>query len=383
MSINGRHKPGYHFILPVWGPTYIQPFLEYGLATQLSVNNLQRLAYRGDLSYGIYTRPGDIEAIRQSPAFQKLRDLLPTHIFGDPGIDFDTPDPYETCSACYRAGIRQARLTNANPVFLTADQLWADGALSAVIGLGDTGKTAIMIAGPRVLDKAAQSALRKFKGNSEDPALTITPRALVALTLECLHPWDRSLFWDANDRGRPASFAFWEVPNEGYLMRCFHLHPVLLKGNRIHTGFKHTIDGGDFVQRNAPNPEAVHIVEDSDEVMYCAMAPGSQSRELINKPKVGWQGVQSWTLSSGLTRHHIVYARKKFKFHHGDMTAAWDRIAKNSDRVLSPVIERLSKNKTLLFYRILKRCHDTLGRPFQRRNPLSKFFKKCIGIGEF
>ena len=110
--------------------------------------------------------------------------------------------------------------------------------------------------------------------------------------------------------GRPASFMFWPVMDEGFLMRCFHLHPVLINPRGNFPDFSFTIDGSAFVQQACPDLNDLHIVDDSDDVMYFSIAPSSQSAEWIDRPKVDWRGVIRWARTMALSGHNIHYLQR-------------------------------------------------------------------------
>jgi len=60
--------PLLHFVVPVWGESYVKTFLDYCLPAQLSPENIPFLGKNGNHGYTIYS-PGHLET-------RPLRSLL-------------------------------------------------------------------------------------------------------------------------------------------------------------------------------------------------------------------------------------------------------------------------------------------------------------------
>lgn len=339
-----------HFITPVWGEKYIDTFLRLSLPTQLSPGNLGWLGGRPGISYNIYTRPCDVEKFSGSKAISMLRKLMNVSIVPATNINFSADHHYKPFSGCYKLGMKQASRYRAACVFLTADQIWADGSFESIIGLGDAGKRAVMISGPRVMEESFVPAFLASVPKYERPEIVLPPREAVRLAIQYMHPWDRSLFWEDGNIGRPASFMFWGVGDEGFLMRCFHLHPILVNPKHSYSDFYPTIDGSDFVKRCCPNIDQVHVVKDSDQVMYFSIAPAKQSAELINRPKRNWRGVISWSRVMGLSLQNIYYLQNTIRFHVGEMSDQWIAVERQSDVLVGRLIKDLDNAIKLAFY---------------------------------
>ncbi|MBI4767547.1 MAG: hypothetical protein HY787_23625 [Deltaproteobacteria bacterium] len=364
----------YNFILPVWGQSYLETFLNISLPTQLAPQNIPLLASDHDLIYRIYTRPQDVPRLENSSVIARLAKQVKTEIIGTREINFNASNHYDPFSACYRLGMQRAEQEKAAALFLTADQVWANGALSGIIKRGDEGFRSVMISGPRINQETfIPELIKQFAGQE---VITISPREAVALAMNHLHPWDRSLFWAADHLGRSASFMYWHVPNEGLLMRCFHLHPILVNPLNGFPRLHRTIDGSDFVRRACPNINHLHVIEDSDEVMYFSIAPASQSAEWIDRPKQNWQQVVFWARSMGLTKHNLFYLQKKIRLHLGEMSTHWTATESLSDRVVDPITKSLDYPLKLFYFRIMTDLRRPIGQ-FLRKHP---FLLKVINL---
>jgi hypothetical protein len=259
-----------------------------------------------------------------------------------------------------------AEQERAAALFLTADQVWSNGSLSNIIDRGDEGFRSVLVSGPRINQETFLPEVTLQYAGQE--VMTIPPRKAVVLAMNHLHPWDRSLFWAADHLGRPASFMYWPVPNEGFLMRCFHLHPILVNPLNGFPRLHRTIDGSDFVRRACFDINRIHVVEDSDEVMYFSIAPASQSAEWIDRPQQNWQQVVFWARSMGLTKHNLFYLQKKIRFHLGEMSDEWRATESLSDQVVDQITESLDHTVKLFYFRIMTDLRRPIGQ-FLRNHP--------------
>ncbi len=340
----------YCFITPVWGESYLDIFLNVSLPSQLAPHNLPSLANPQCVVYQIYTQLQDVPRLEASPIIARLNRILRTEIIGAREINFNASHHYNPFNDCYRMGMKAAEREQAAAVFLTADQVWADGSLSHIIGLGDNGCRAVMISGPRVNQATSIPILKKYLDGQN--VLNIPSGEAVKLTMAHMHPWDRSLFWREDGLGRPASFMYWSIPNEGYIMRCFHFHPVLINPKNGFPRFHGTIDGSDFVRKACPDLKELHVVQDSNEVMYFSLAPPEQSSEWIDRPKTDIRDTISWARTMGISRHNLYYLRETVRFHTGKISEKWNSVEKKSDVIVELLLKTLDHPLKLILMRI-------------------------------
>ncbi|HQO36698.1 MAG TPA: hypothetical protein PLG59_18690, partial [bacterium] len=214
----------------------------------------------------------------------------------------------------------------------------------------------------------------------EGSAITLSSREAVQWTLDHLHPWDRSLFWDPDNLGRPASFMFWRVGQEGFIMRCFHLHPILVHPYTDYPDFPNTIDGSDFVKRVCPRRREVHVVEDSDEVMYFSIAPAEQSAELINRPRVDWRGVVTMVKACGLGSHNLYYLQRTIRFHVGEISDEWLAVERLSDVLVDQVRRAIDNPWKLAYYRLRLWVLSKIGAFLQTNPSFHRILKRTLGM---
>ena len=99
-----------------------------------------------------------------------------------------------------------------------------------------------------------------------------------------------NFLWDADKFSVFPSTVLWKIPDQGVLMRCYHLHPLVIRsqpGNiDYHVRFSVSLDE-EYLPILFKSDDNVHYVEDSDE---CAVISLS-SRDTVfpldpNRPPV-------------------------------------------------------------------------------------------------
>ena len=137
--------------------------------------------------------------------------------------------------------------------------------------LARSGKSVVHMSGIR-LDRDGVVPELADRYSEERAVLSLAPRDLVGIGLRHLHPIARSHFFNEYDGGlMPANLA-WSVGDEGVLLRCFHLHPLMVKPQGPLAEFKSTIDD-DLALRACPDSSRDYVVTDSDELLAFEMSP--------------------------------------------------------------------------------------------------------------
>jgi hypothetical protein len=266
MTQAGAEKD-YHFIEVVWGPDYIDLFLNVSLATQLSSGNLP--AFTGGRSrYRIFTRQSEIPRFRAHPMLARLEALMP--------IDFVAIDAMFTeeiqlwsdwfirvMSEGHRRAIADAQQTNAALFFLSPDILCGRGSLSAAAALLDGRPGAVMVIAPRLNQNALSAALEARR--QPEGVITLEPRELVGLGLQYLHRATSSLFWDDPHFEPNPTILYWRVGPNACIAQGFHLHPLLVAPANWNAVFTDSIDG-EYVEHACPDPLSIHVPRDTEAV---------------------------------------------------------------------------------------------------------------------
>ena len=315
--------PPEHFdvVIPVWG-AHTDLFLRCSLPAQLSGRNLPALAARYPVTYRILTRESDADRILDAPVVEKLARHASVDV-----VRMDTRgDAYSAMTACHREAISRA-LPRTALVFMNADLVAADGTFARLAELAARGARAVLCSAVRLraTDTAAQI--------ERQPELS--PRGLAALALDHLHPAMEAHAFDADgasDALIPAMMT-WRVDREGLLLRCFHLHPLMIHADRADVAFRGTIDD-DYIERACPDAAKIHVVVDSDELMLAELSPDTH-RGGGAIPRSSWIALGAWVNRCTHPLHRAL-ATRAIALHRGDITEpAWARARVDSDVVIT------------------------------------------------
>ncbi len=357
-----------HILLPAWGSYFRKLTQNYVLPSHLSANNLPAIAKDVAVSYRIYSTQTDYQAIvREAPGLiKRLADFakidwvpLPDEVSftREPGSDktdqtknIRAMDRYDMSkfnlqSACYFDGIRAGAAADAALVIATADVVYADGTFPAIVELLESGARGICFAPfDMVHEPAAHRIAEKF-ARPEEFSITVPPRDLVRLALDCLHPSVAGAFVDSEWFPQWKHNLLWHVGDGGLVQRWFAMHPLAIRPTRhAEPQANDQIDGG-FIFTVIPELERIHVVGDSDAICAGCLAPADYyygRPESENRFSTATLAEVLRELKRKLFRHYPeidFFARHKVLFHADPVTPAWQPVINESERVIAAVMD--------------------------------------------
>jgi hypothetical protein len=286
-----------YFSTPVWGAGHIELFKTVGLPSLLSSLNLPAIDEPANCRYFLYTRAQDVAQLKDCEAFRRLEHLIPVEIHPVPEpIEL----PHSAMSWCHAHSLRRADEDDVAAVFLPPDCIWSDGSLARLQRLANEGKSVVHMSGIRLNKDSAAPALRSLRTEG-GAVLEIKAEALVELGLRHLHAIALSHFWGEHEGKMLPANLYWTVPGQGLVVRCFHLHPLLVKSQIKFARFASTIDD-DLALSACPDSSTEYVVVDSDEIL--AFELSSPSHKVgAPFPKSSIESVAAWTEMGANARH--------------------------------------------------------------------------------
>ena len=254
-----RRPTGFYFLTPVWGESYTKTYIETVIPAQLAPGNLPAFRNEPGCRYIIYTTPEDAERIRASNIFDALSACMPLSF---EWISDRINVVHDTMTDCFRRGIVAAESAGAAVLFLTPDLVFADRSFAAIKRLSDRGRDVIFIPGIRTIKFGVSADLQAFR---HDSSIEVSPRELMRIAFDNLHPLADSSWWDEGDGNLIPANIYWRVADEGIVGHCFHLHPIFVNPQRKNVTFFSTVDG-DYVAAACPDDSYDYVVTDSDEI---------------------------------------------------------------------------------------------------------------------
>jgi hypothetical protein len=391
----------FHLINIVWGQEYTDLLLNISLPSQLAPGNLPAFREKGKTAiYKIYTTDADAEVIKKSPVFAELSAIMPTEIILIDNFDLTDQEKYGSQSGskysvmvyCYQQAVRECINDNGKLVSLSPDAVFPHQFFTKLINIESTGKLAIMIFSYRVLKENFVTAITKeFYANNLSVA--IPSHDLVKFSLDHLHPYSQSLFWDGIDYNTWPSHIYWNIKERGLLARCFNLHPIMLNLRGKDLIPQGTVDG-QYWEQLYPNIADIYIPEDTDELFAVEMSSLNHNtmgaiatEKTSNAYEVAKWALSRWdsnpSLHADLLRQRIRIKGVKTE----DINEEeWKKVEKISDKVIAEIFNywgeeltkagRLAEALTIYDYSIDlnpsdARTHYNLGLTLQERYKLN------------
>ena len=338
------------FATAVWGEEYCRVFVEVTLPSLLSPGNIPAVRNLEDCVYRIFTTPQDATAIANSSAYARLRELVAVDVVFLRRRD---DNKYVTSSDCYRAAMRDAIFEHSAAVFLIPDMVFADGGIRSIVRLLEAGKRAVLVMGLRAFKESLVPEVQT--GFGREDCICIGPRDLVRLGLRNLHSIVRSHVYDGDTPGFNPSVICWKVGEEGMLVHSFHLHPVAAFPASGAGVFGGTIDD-DLVQAAGLAPEQVHVVTDSDELVWFEISGRDQQIPIPTRRRI--QEIVDW-MDQSTSAYHREIVRIPIRVHSaGSASSAWLEAERRGREVvelfLSEYARLISGNRAVLRRWLLK-----------------------------
>jgi hypothetical protein len=319
-------------VTPVWGKEYSETFVNVTLPTILSLGNVPAIPNKDQCSYTIYTDAVGREIIERSSAYAILREYLRTEVRL---LKEDVANRYVASSNCYREIVEEAARESAAAVFLIPDMILADGSIRFIANILRSGKRQILITGIRLIKETAVPAL--LRDYAAGGVLSITAPELIRLAMGHIHPiTETHLFEGDSEYFHPAGM-YWRVGEEGFVLRCFHLHPVAVVPHAGSGQFSGTIDD-DLMESAAKYDKDVYVVTDSDEIQWCEV---SRVGRMVPTPqRTGMQGILDW-MDNNTSAFHRALVNSTIRVHTGSFAGpAWEAAEAKAEASVRDILAR-------------------------------------------
>lgn len=305
----------------VWGEWYLKALLELNLPSLLAQGNLPAFCAKADLVYVVMTRQADLETLRNAPAILALGRMMRVEFRVI--AESETADPIGAHQRAWASATEEAKRNGRFVLFMPPDVAWSDGSFRHLARLMAEGHAAIFMTYLRVVSETFIPAARRHL----DPAgatLSLDGRALVALSLEHVHPLMAAHMHDSPYFPVHPEMVLWPVKDEGVAVRCLARELFLFDPNRIDLSRQLLVGGG--LDRGV-----LTFVDDSDDLYAVSLAPLGKDVEWHLKPgPVDPMAVARWWLVYDSPVNDAI-AGHCLRWHRGGMTQAkWLRAERAS-----------------------------------------------------
>lgn len=335
--------PPIHLITPVWGEAYTRCFLDVAVPTLLAPGNLPALRGVPGSLYHIVTTEADRATIERSSVLPHLQACIPVRFTTIPEDVLALESRHRLQSYCYRQGVADADAIDAGVMFLNADVVFADGAIASLIRLASAGKRSVETLGIRLIKETVAPHLMQHH-RAAGGAIVVSPRQLMALAMENLHPITRAHLYQGESEKLEPSGLMWRVGKEGLVAHCFHLHPIFVHAKIKNAAFTTTIDD-DYVQSAQSDRSAAYVVRDSDEFCACELSAVDRQTEPVPRPpeRDPSKVIAQWAFFNARPRHFEL-VKDRILLHAGRTnSASWRAVKRESKQAIREVFRHLAE----------------------------------------
>lgn len=329
----------------VWGRSYAETFVRYGLASQLSPGNIPQLLKDHKLVYHVVTTRSDAQWMREHPNFRRLLgycDVIWDYL-EDLGFLLErVPDGMDSEKYPFMSRLQNIAFERSLEydvlVFNYADFIWADGSIPGTVALVDPEVDAILGFCPPVDStdgKRALDAMRSTGGASH--ALAVSSRDLAGVIVDHLHAETKLRIWDGPDFTTTPTYIIWPVDSEGLVVRAYHQTIFALRVRADDPNYRAgirrgTLDG--YFSAELAEHGCVRFAADSDQVLVFSLYDDISSTRL-RKGRTREEAVEH------CLRHFVSAGQRGFADHPMLVkrqfldAAKWEEVTERSGRILT------------------------------------------------
>jgi hypothetical protein len=320
--------------IAVWGKPYIGIMNDVAVPALMAEGNLPYIAAAHECSVVFATAEADIETIRETSGYRAMEalcrvEIIPTEV--DPAETV-----YQNLSRAHHLLAMKSASERARAVVLPPDAIIAAGTLARLADAAKRGKRAVMCCGPRLLQETALPSVRARMRGAH-----FTPRQLVAFMREHLHPEMNRYFFTHEDFSTFPSICCWSLGDKGFLMRCFHLHPIMVDYSSVKALdalASSTIDG-EFIGAAIGKWDDIEIVTDSDDLFMVSLsAKDAWYSESSHKPGSIFE-LQKAAFHVIVNPLHRMFFTKAIKVHTGELDREWDELEEETGLLAFDVLK--------------------------------------------
>jgi hypothetical protein len=317
-TASGVNSLLFHFSTAVWGPWHTGVFLDANLPSLLAPGNLSAFAARHDVVYRIFSTRHDLHSIKKTPVFQLARQIVRFELI-ECALDA-VDEPLIMHHRLWQRSINEAREAGAIVLFIPPDVVWSDGSFAHIAELVASGKRAILSTFVRVVCETAVPAVKRAFGKKDAPIIEVSPRQLVRVALEHIHPLSLTYMRDSPIFPIHPELVLWAVPGEGMLMRVLCRELFAFDPRRFHLNQKAQLE-------DVEDSDLIHLITDSDDLFALSLARLEQDVDWYSKPRrLSELEIGRWWLTYDSPANDII-VRKPVYIHDGPMTPAkWRRV---------------------------------------------------------
>jgi hypothetical protein len=323
----------FNLVVAVWGDAFIRSLCEITFPSFLNARDLHAVSGH-DLHILIYCRATEEQVIRGHAALRALPEWVTIAFFHI--VPEEAANHYVAMAKAHAHAAMYSAAEKARAIIVPPDAVFAEGSLSRIVDIASAGKRALMVAAPRLRQVTAQDIIL----NLLQRHLPLSPRRLLKIGLEHLHPEMNRYFWTSQRFSTRPFLCFWELPGRGWLCRNFHLHPLMLDFSALTEAGKleHDTIDGEFIGHFIGVWDDIFVEQDSDRLLMFTLTPDDvfYSQEVPQGASVDI--LRKTAYEDIVNPVHRWYFTKAIKFHADDLDAEWDALEEKTGRLVFDIL---------------------------------------------
>jgi hypothetical protein len=319
-------KQKFQLVTAVWGEWYVDVFLNFNIPSLLAPSNIPGLRAIWPGRYVIFTRRSDAKRIAKSKAFCRLSRCLAVELIALHDKFFEG-NPHVIHVELWSRAARDAAVNGEWIAFISADTIFADGALGHLSDQFAAGKTIVYGFPLRVTEHTFMAKIDRLVDRSAE-AWAIPARALMRAALENLSPLYSCYLRDGRRFGDHPELLLYPVPGEGLVLRIFVHHGLGMDPARLE--FTETLS-----LRGIVSSSDVGFLTDSDLFASVSITPLAHQVDWFRERR-GFSFIETARLWNRLNNAASPYlSRQSFRFHYTEMTPTkWRTAVARADNTL-------------------------------------------------
>jgi len=296
----------------VWGKSYFNNFCDYSLPSLLSKHNAPALVFEHAVTFIILTEHDFIEIFKKKDIYKHSCHTIHYEFFTLEEYGFNlTRVPsgyhekkYQFLSVCQNIIIDLSKKYDIH-IFNYADFIWSDNSLVNVIAkFQDNDIFALNGFCVPVDEKTVKPKLLSLKKKGTT-SLELDNYYAVSLALEHLHSEAKLHQWSLNNISNYPSYLYWDVLDEGIIIRAFHQTLLATAPTRGSCIYNEGITQGTLDSHFAlqiAEVEKTMIAADSEEIFVFSMFKFYKSSQSKTKK----EDVLRTFVNTQLSKQHLV-----------------------------------------------------------------------------
>jgi hypothetical protein len=319
-----------HLSTCVWGPWHLDMLTRVVWPCLLSEGNLPALTRQCSTAHRICTTRRDQSKLKELQIFQLISQLVPIEFIDTPT---ENPEPQFHMDR-FVVAMQEARDAGAIFFNLWPDVVFADCTLgNAALAMGKD-VAGCLLPSFRVVSETCVADVFETFGKAPDAPISISAGELVRLGVRHMHPLSATGVANAI-HGRPDTGLMFRIPGEGFVSRTSP-NWLFVDPQR----FDITADGA--ITTNASDAASlVHIVTDSDDLVFLSLAPLYKELETFRPHHANDAlDIARLTMLPHVRVSPFIEPLDQVctRLHYGSMTeATWQPVVERSDAVFRSV----------------------------------------------